>query len=308
MAPTIPACSLLVALTLGTSPRCRSEPLPPPSVPELRSELRLATDEIDWVYQGKTTGLALLFNQRASTTMSPSRICKLTEDEWSGMEDALISAHSELRAPAVENITSSLAKRWVSIAGADYTEISFSKRTNGGEANVGVTFAKAIASAEVGTSFKKSDLILVVGDRRKAVTLEKDMVKCVLASLCIDHPDGGEFVRTVHYGSLVWLDMNENHYDVTAGANALKVLTIKGKLDKDSLSITGGLVGSFSGKAVGEAYGTQKMITDISTQDIIHVQRGIRSIAASVDIIGITKEKYTNGQCSALFKEIEGMP
>ena len=51
MAPTIPACSLLVALTLGTSPRCRSEPLPPPSVPELRSELRLATDEIDCVYQ-----------------------------------------------------------------------------------------------------------------------------------------------------------------------------------------------------------------------------------------------------------------
>ncbi len=309
MAPKLPSL-VLAMLSLVVAPGCRKKDptTKRPDIEELRSKLRLATDAIAWLYQGKAAGLSDLFNQRAATTMSPSKICRLTTDEWDGMTDALISAHSDLIAPGETAIRSALARKWVTVTPANLTEISFSQRSLDAGASVRAVFARNVASAEVGSSVKKSDVVLVVADRRKTATLSADMVECVLANICIDNPDGGEYIRTLHYGSLIWMDINENNYDVTVTADALRVLSIRGHLDSDSLSITGGLVGSFSGPSVGDAYGTQVMIDDISSQDIIRVQRGIRKIADSVDIIGQTTERYTSQQCSDIFATIEKMP
>lgn len=289
----------------GGSAITQPQDIPPETAKKTKTPLFIAPDGMEWYFQGNRAGLSVLFDQRTTKTMTQATICSFNEDDWYNMRDALTSAHAELRSPNTTAIASKLAKRWVDVIPNDQTLVAFSQRQIGGDASVGVTFVKGIASGEVGASASKESLALLVGDRRKTVVLKPEVLDCILASLCIDNPTGGEYIESVDYGSLVWLEVDSSKYDVAVDANALKFVTIHGSLSGDNLTITGGLVGSFSGGAVQNAYGTQRMIEHINQKDSIAVQRGLRSIADTVDIISLTRASYTSDQCQAVAATIE---
>lgn len=213
----------------------------------------------------------------------------LTVEQFDDIQPSLARAHAILVRKEAQY--ADLAPTWILAGDAAGFNTTLISKSNGSAGSIETKYGPVSAKFTSDTSGLKFSAVF--GQNFRQATLSNSAQKCMEANIC-KGKDSKAYISSVTYGSLLRVDMAESTIRVAAEGEVNKIASASIEISRENTSLSGGYIGSLSGKDASELL-IPDLLTALKEGGHIAVGEKLREATKSFGIISV---EITKAECN----------